>query len=149
MSKKAQIPVNFFKITCPNIDHVITRFYDKLSTPKRASFAVKPGAAISPRVGITITWIRRLRGALINFCKQMSKIDRFVRKLLFLATAIFAWWRHDAGTLGGHSRFASGAENVLQPGARAKSIPLSVRPAWASENRSGQLLIAYSSWSNY
>ena len=84
--------------------------------------------------------------AISNFYSHSPKIDCFVWRLQFSAAEIWALWRHDALTLKGHRRFASRVETELQSGARVKLIPVSVCPVWVSENRSGQLLIAYSKY---
>ena len=57
-------------------------------------------------------------------------------------------WRRGTLSSPAHRRFASSAETELHAGASAKSIGSTVRPGRASENRSGRLLIAYSSY-NY
>ena len=44
-----------------------------------------------------------------------------------------------------HRRFASSAETEVHTGASARSRGSTVRPGRASENRSGRLLVAYSS----
>jgi hypothetical protein len=82
-----------------------------------------------------------LAHAVGNFHSLSPNIGYFVWKVAFLSAMNLAWWRHYAIMLRDHRRFA---EIELQSGARAESISLSVRPVWASENWSSQLLIAYS-----
>ena len=57
-------------------------------------------------------------------------------------------WRRGILSSPAHRRFASSAETELHAGASAKSIGGIVHPGRASENRSGRLLIAYSTYRN-
>ena len=119
---------------CPNIDYVLKCVKRKWKTTKWHSCGQGLRGKIRKVTGFHARLAMELALAVGISYTPSPKIDRFVWKLLFLAAAILVRWRHDARTLGDHRQFASRAETELQAGARAKSISLSVRPAWASEN---------------